>query len=160
MKFRTMVIAMASLALALVAAVYAVGQQTPQLPAEGTTTSSSVVWTMVAAVSASVVALLGLVGTIVGAIRRPFANIRADIKAETRRIETEISDVQRGNRSDQQSIGASIDRLGDRIEGKIDKLNDDVTDLRTVVAEIKGTQNQMDRRLSNLESHWESPIAN
>ncbi len=89
---------------------------------EKAATPPALVWTMVAAVSAGVVALIALLGSIAGIIKRPFAAIRKD-----------------------------LDKRSDAIGEKLESVGEDLVAVRESVAELKGALPHVHARLTNLE---------
>ena len=105
-------------------------------------------WQVVTAVSGAVVALVVGGGAVVGIVRHPFAQLRAEIG----RVRTE-------GQTAHEQIGTNINGLGDRLEEKLDRLGEridtlsqEVAGVRENVARMDGVLPQIDGRLSKLET--------
>ena len=108
-------------------------------------------WQAVTAVSGAVVALVVGGGAVVGLINRPFAKLRVDI-SDVRTEGNKAHDAIGGNIN---SLGEKLERLIDesskRLEGKIDKMSVDLTEVQKGVAHIDGAMPHIEARLGNLE---------
>ena len=109
------------------------------------------VWQAVSAISTALLVAGMVVGAVVGLFSRPLSNLRKDITA----VRTD------GERAHQE-IGGNIKALGEKlellirettgqVEGKVDKVSNDLTEVRVGVGRIEGALPHIETRLSNLE---------
>ena len=108
-------------------------------------------WQVVTAVSGAVVALVVGGGAVVGLINRPFAKLRVDI-SDVRTEGNKAHDAIGGNiRELGQELKALINASTEKVEGKVDKLSEDLTVVREKVSHIDGGMPYIRDRLGKLE---------
>ena len=138
-------------------------------------------WQAVTAVSGAVVALVVVGSAAIGLFNRPFTKLRVEIGkvrdegSEARKaiggnigslgdkLEREIGKVRDEGSEAHKAIGGNIGSLGDklerlidesskRLEVKVDKLSDNLTEVQKGVAHIDGAMPHIEKRLGNLEN--------
>ena len=112
-------------------------------------------WQAVTAVSGAVVALVVVGSAAIGLISRPVAKLRKEFRADLRDVRTEGSEAHNaigGNiRELGQELKALINASTEKVEGKVDKLSEDLTVVREKVSHIDGGIPYIRDRLGKLE---------